>query len=215
MKALIETRLFALFTSYVSGQVSPVEDLIPAYDQYATLLEQLAQQDIFAPEQLRCLFYTRIELKGLQEVLLNMQTKKNVMFEVYLNKAISLIEAEIQITKEFHTHKDLAPCIETTPQVPANKKQGSRIPLTLTWNSTDNDLIELVAALMSAGVISCEEGRKVSIADVIRAFEQIFHTKINALYTKRGKVFDRSTDTTPFIDSLRKSYNRMIDERLG
>lgn len=41
------------------------------------------------------------------------------------------------------------------------------------------------------------------------------HLKINALYTKRGKVFDRCTDTTPFIDSLRKSYNRMLDARLA
>ena len=40
------------------------------------------------------------------------------------------------------------------------------------------------------------------------------HVKINALYTKRGKVFDRCTDTTPFIDSLRVSYNRMLEKRL-
>ena len=45
--------------------------------------------------------------------------------------------------------------------------------------------------------------------------EEIFHLKINALYTKRGKVFDRCTDTTPFIDSLRKSYNQMLDKRLA
>ena len=28
-------------------------------------------------------------------------------------------------------------------------------------------------------------------------------------------VFDRCTDTTPFIDSLRRSYNRMLDARLA
>jgi CRISPR/Cas system Type II protein with McrA/HNH and RuvC-like nuclease domain len=53
------------------------------------------------------------------------------------------------------------------------------------------------------------------IVDVIRVFEEVFHLKINALYTKRGKVFDRCTDTTPFIDSLRRSYNRMLDARLA
>ena len=68
---------------------------------------------------------------------------------------------------------------------------------------------------MAAGAIGTAEGRNLKIVDVIRVFEEVFHLKINALYTKRGKVFDRCTDTTPFIDSLRKSYNRMLDARLA
>ena len=68
---------------------------------------------------------------------------------------------------------------------------------------------------MAAGAVDSVEGRKLTVIDVIRVFEEVFHLKINALYTKRGKVFDRCTDTTPFIDSLRKSYNRMLDERLA
>ena len=68
---------------------------------------------------------------------------------------------------------------------------------------------------MAAGAVDSAEGRKLTVIDVIRVFEEVFHLKINALYTKRGKVFDRCTDTTPFIDSLRKSYNRMLDERLA
>ena len=68
---------------------------------------------------------------------------------------------------------------------------------------------------MAAGAVDSAEGRKLTVIDVIRVFEDVFHLKINALYTKRGKVFDRCTDTTPFIDSLRKSYNRMLDERLA
>lgn len=76
-------------------------------------------------------------------------------------------------------------------------------------------LIELVAALMAAGSVDCAEGKKLTIVDVIRVFEDAFNIKINALYTKRGKVFDRCTDSTPFIDSLRKSYIRMLDERLA
>ena len=93
-----------------------------------------------------------------------------------------------------------------------NGKKGS---VTLTWNGTDSDLIELVAALMAAGAVTSAEGRKLTVADVVRVFEEMFHLKINALYTKRGKVFDRCTDTTPFIDSLRVSYNRMLDKRLA
>ena len=76
-------------------------------------------------------------------------------------------------------------------------------------------MIELVAALMAAGAVTSAEGRKLTVIDVIRVFEDMFHLKINALYTKRGKVFDRCTDTTPFIDSLRVSYNRMLEKRLS
>ena len=93
--------------------------------------------------------------------------------------------------------------------------RGRKTSVTLTWNGTDSDLIELVAALMAAGAIGTTEARDLKIVDVIRVFEEVFHLKINALYTKRGKVFDRCTDTTPFIDSLRKSYNRMLDARLA
>ena len=95
------------------------------------------------------------------------------------------------------------------------RRNGKKPAITLTWNGTDSDLIELVAALLAAGVIGTAEGRELKVVDVIRIFEEVFHLKINALYTKRGKVFDRCTDTTPFIDSLRKSYNRMLDERLA
>lgn len=76
-------------------------------------------------------------------------------------------------------------------------------------------MIELVAALMAAGAIGSTGGKKVTVVDVIKVFEEAFHLKVNALYTKRGKVFDRCTDTTPFIDSLRNSYNRMLEERLA
>ena len=94
-------------------------------------------------------------------------------------------------------------------------KQGCKRKSALRWNGTDSDLIELVAALMAAGSVDCAEGKKLTIVDVIRVFEDAFNIKINALYTKRGKVFDRCTDSTPFIDSLRKSYIRMLDERLA
>lgn len=94
-------------------------------------------------------------------------------------------------------------------------RAGKKVGITLNWNGTDSDLIELVAALMAAGAVTSAEGRKLTVIDVIRVFEDMFHLKINALYTKRGKVFDRCTDTTPFIDSLRVSYNRMLEKRLS
>ena len=41
---------------------------------------------------------------------------------------------------------------------------------------------------MAAGAVGTTEGRELKIVDVIRVFEEVFHLKINALYTKRGKA---------------------------
>ena len=68
---------------------------------------------------------------------------------------------------------------------------------------------------MAAGAIGTTEGRDLKLWMLSAFFEEVFHLKINALYTKRGKVFDRCTDTTPFIDSLRKSYNRDAGRTTG
>ena len=133
-----------------------------------------------------------------------------MLYDVFIDKVLSLLDAEIEMLKECLRHytDDAGMGMEIRPQ-------GCKRKSALRWNGTDSDLIELVAALMAAGAIGTAEGRNLKIVDVIRVFEEVFHLKINALYTKRGKVFDRCTDTTPFIDSLRKSYNRMLDARLA
>ena len=190
MKILKDTVLFGLFASYADGVRNGEEKLSAAYDDFATLLATLPTDGTNICAQLRRLFYTKIELRGIQETVSTNGMERHVLFDVYIGKALALLDAEV--------------C--------RNGKKGS---VTLTWNGTDSDLIELVAALMAAGVIGTAEGRELKVVDVIRVFEEVFHLKINALYTKRGKVFDRCTDTTPFIDSLRRSYNRMLDARLA
>jgi hypothetical protein len=136
---------------------------------------------------------------------------RNILYDVFIDKTLALLDAEAEILKEMLRHGTVSAGFHAE----AVRGSGRKTSVTLTWNGTDSDLIELVAALMAAGAIGTAEGRNLKIVDVIRVFEEVFHLKINALYTKRGKVFDRCTDTTPFIDSLRRSYNRMLDERLA
>lgn len=211
MKTLIETPLFNFFASYLNGS-EPVEGELPAaYDHFVTSLAELSQ-DGELTGQLRRLNYTKIELAFIQQTCNGMtETHRHVLYDVFLSKTLALLDAEVEMIKEMLRYGG----------VPAGFKaetvsgSGKRPAVTLTLNGTDSDLIELVAALMAAGAIGTAEGRVLKVVDVIRIFEEVFHLKINALYTKRGKVFDRCTDTTPFIDSLRKSYNRMLDERLA
>ena len=211
MKTLIETPLFDLFASYMNGSEPAAGELPAAYDDFVTCLAGLSPDEALT-EQLRRLNYTKIELAFMQQTCNGMTEKhRHVLYDVFIGKTMALLDAEVEMIKEMLRHGG-------TPagfRVETVRGSGKKPAVTLAWNGTDSDLIELVAALMAAGVIGTADGRELKVVDVIRIFEEVFHLKINALYTKRGKVFDRCTDTTPFIVSLRRSYNRMLDERLA
>ena len=209
MKTLTNALLFNLFTSYLEDMVQVAEELPAAYDNFVTLLGELPQNENQILK-LRRLNYTKIELASIQIASEQMLEKRHVLYDVFIGKELSLLDTEIEMVKELFKYGNIIP--ELKPEIMKGTKDKSVVMLT--WNGTDSDLIELVAALMAAGAISSRNGDKLTVISVIRAFEDMFHLKINALYTKRGKVFDRCTDTTPFIDSLRVSYNRMLEKRL-
>ena len=211
MKTLIETPLFNLLASYMNGTQHAAGELPAAYDHFANLLAELPQDEDLSV-RLRRLNYTRIELAFMQQTCNGMPEElRHVLYDVFVGKTLALLDAEAEMVKEILRHGGTTAVFKTETM----RGNGKKPAFTLTWNGTDSDLIELVAALMAAGVIGSEEGRKLKVIDVIRVFEEVFHLKINALYTKRGKVFDRCTESTPFIDSLRESYNRMLDKRLA
>ena len=209
MKTLTSALLFNLFISYLEGMVQVVEELPAAYDNFVTLLGELPQNENQILK-LRRLNYTKIELASIQIASEQMLEKRHVLYDVFIGKALSLLNAEIEMVKELFRYGNIIPELKSE----IIKDTENKPVVMLTWNGTDSDLIELVAALMAAGAINSRNGDKLTVISVIRAFEDMFHLKINALYTKRGKVFDRCTDTTPFIDSLRVSYNRMLEKRL-
>ena len=209
MKTLTSALLFNLFISYLEGMVQVAEELPAAYDNFVTLLGELPQNENQILK-LRRLNYTKIELASIQIASEQMLEKRHVLYDVIIGKALSLLNAEIEMVKELFRYGNIIPELKSE----IIKDTENKSIVMLTWNGTDSDLIELVAALMAAGAISSRNGDKLTVISVIRAFEDMFHLKINALYTKRGKVFDRCTDTTPFIDSLRVSYNRMLEKRL-
>lgn len=209
MKTLTNALLFNLFASYLEDMVQVAEELPAAYDNFVTLLGELPQNENQILK-LRRLNYTKIELTSIQIASEQMLEKRHILYDVFIGKALSLLNAEIEMVKELFRYGNIIPELKSE----IIKDTENKPVVMLTWNGTDSDLIELVAALMAAGAISSRNGDKLTVISVIRAFEDMFHLKINALYTKRGKVFDRCTDTTPFIDSLRVSYNRMLEKRL-
>jgi hypothetical protein len=210
MKTLIETTLVTMFTAYLNRKNLTPGELPAAYDEFVSLLSEFSNDDRI--RHLRRLNYTKIELSFLKQMSDGMTDGRHVLYDVFINKSLTLLETEIRLIKDLFMDKH-APStfqVENLPECRDGKKL-----ISLTWNGTDSDLIELVAALIAAGAIGTTEGKKVNVVDVIHVFEEAFHLKINALYSKRGKVFDRCTNTTPFIDSLRNSYNRMLEKRLA
>lgn len=211
MKALTETVLFKTFIAYSNQEKLAPDKLPAAYDQFVTLLSDTLAEDETI-RHLRRLNYTKIELSFLKQECDTMTQGNHVLYDVFINKTLALLDAEIQIVKDSVVENRIIPTSYTEPKLETKNKKRTT---TLTWNGKDSELIELVAALMAAGIIGSMEGIKVTIVEVIRVFEQAFHIKINALYTKRGKVFDRCSESTPFLDSLRDSYNRMLEKRLA
>lgn len=69
MKILKDTVLFGLFASYADGVRNGEEKLSAAYDDFATLLATLPTDGTNICAQLRRLFYTKIELRGIQETV--------------------------------------------------------------------------------------------------------------------------------------------------
>lgn len=211
MKALIDTPLFKLFVAYINSTEHMAEKLPAAYENFVDLLAELPQDEKLM-RWLRQLNYTKIELVFMQRICCSMaEGQRHVLYDIFIDKTLALLEVETEMIKDLIRHGGMQAGFKAEV---LQGNGGRKTAVTLTWNGTDSDLIELVAALMAAGVVGTKEGRKLTVIDVIRVFEDVFHLKINALYTKRGKVFDRCTDTTPFIDSLRDSYNRMLDKRL-
>lgn len=210
MKTLIKTTLMTMFTTYLNhGKLTPSK-LPAAYDDFVVLLSEFLDNDHI--RHLRRLNYTKIELSYLKQMCDVMIDGRHVLYDVFINKSLALLETEIQLIKNLFLDNQMQyPFLVEKLQGHGNGKKN----FSLTWNGTDNDLIELVAALMAAGTIGSTGGRKVNVVDLINVFEEAFHIRIKALYTKRGKVFDRCSNSTPFLDSLRNSYNRMIQERLA
>ena len=190
MRTLTNTLLFNMFTSYMTGSELMSEDLPAAYDDFANQLAELSQ-DEDRMKLLRRLNYTKIELSFMQQTCNVMEGGRHILYDVFISKTLSLLETEIEITKDYFRYH----AGDTSMKMEIHR-QGNKRKSTLRWNGTDNDLIELVAALMAAGVVDCAEGKKLTVVDVIRVFEDAFNLKINALYTKRGKVFDRCTVST-------------------
>lgn len=87
-------------------------------------------------------------------------------------------------------------------------KQKHRINK-LKWTGSKVAIIELIYALASSKAIN---NGNIEIKDIISEFELIFGFKIDSPYQSFSEIKNRKTDVTKFLDKLKDSLSRRIDE---
>lgn len=85
------------------------------------------------------------------------------------------------------------------------------IELPLTWTSSKTDLIELIYALVAAGVFN---NGNAGIKSVVSFFQTAFHIDLGQYYHKYTDITRRKKDRTLLLDKLKRSLLQRIDQKL-
>lgn len=88
--------------------VQVAEELPAAYDNFVTLLGELPQNEN-QMLKLRRLNYTKIELVSMQIAPEQILGKRHVLYDVFIGKALSLLDAEKKWLKSYSDMGILSP----------------------------------------------------------------------------------------------------------
>ena len=196
MKTLTNHRLFGCLASYTRQDPSAAtEELSSIYDEYAASVTGLSGQDIPVTEKLRQLYQDQIELKSLQQSL---QGHPDTEVGICLQKAASLVEAEIKLTYFTIRH-------------PECKVTGQSVALpSLRWKGSLVNLMELISSLDYSGIIADESGGHLSFAGLVSAFEKLFNISIPKPYDLRADLSRRKKSLSILLPRLKEAYEKNI-----
>lgn len=128
---------------------------------------------------------------------------KNTLKNLYIHKALSLIDAELELLNLKIIHPEQF----NSPVSTEFKSDLYVIP-----KSKDLGIIgiaEIVLGLFLQGEITGKNGKPVSEACLARGFEQLFNLKFGSIYDKIGEVFTRKPyNLTKTLDALRNAIGR-------
>ena len=117
---------------------------------------------------------------------------KNALKILYVHKALSTIDAELQLIN-----------------LKINHPEQFKSDLYVIPKSKDLGIIgiaEIVLALFLQGQIVGEDGKPVPEVRLARGFEQLFNLKFGSIYDKVGEVFTRKPyNLTKTLDALRNA----------
>ena len=125
---------------------------------------------------------------------------KNALKILYVHKALSTIDAELQLINLKINHPE---------QFKLSIPTAFKSDLYVIPKSKDLGIIgiaEIVLALFLQGQIVGEDGKPVPEVRLARGFEQLFNLKFGSIYDKVGEVFTRKPyNLTKTLDALRNA----------
>lgn len=83
------------------------------------------------------------------------------------------------------------------------------------WNASDTDLLEVVAALHKNNSIKQKDSKPLTRKELIDYFQQIFNMDIKDVEGKLSKATSRKKNMTPFLDSLKGAFESYAEEKEG
>ena len=199
MNDLLRTKFFILLAD-TSQEVINTE-MQDAYEDFVKQIVTISNSEDYT-HVFRMLNLTRIEIAPLKGLYQDGQGE-NTLKNLYIHKALSLIDAELELLNLKITHSEQFNSPVSTEfksdlyVLPKSKELGSI------------GIAEIVLALFLLGKIVGENGTPVPKIQLARGFEQLFNLKFGSIYDKIGKVFTRKPyNLTKTLDALRNTIAR-------
>jgi hypothetical protein len=114
-----------------------------------------------------------------------MSRKKNALKKIFLSKALSLIDSELEL---FHLR------IQYPERFLQTDTQPSNSDLHIIPESKDLGilgLVEIILGLHLSGEIIGKNGKPAPLIRIARIFEQAFNVDLGRFYKKKGAIYDR------------------------
>lgn len=198
MKPFTECRIFNYF-SLASNQEHAVsnEDFASSYTEYEQYLYDIAVEPVSSSERLRHLLHSKVELVSLKKLSPRTEQYHIPVAEFYLDKCLLLVEAEIELINFSMAHPEI------------NEASASFLS-SLHWKGTLVNLMELISSLDYSELVTDENGKRLSFAGIVSAFEKLFNVSIPKPYDLRADLARRKKNYSVLLPKLRETFEKNI-----
>lgn len=193
MKPFTECRIFNYF-SQASNQEHAVsdEEFASSYTEYEQYLYDLAVEPVSSSERLRHLLHSKVELVSMKKL-----SSHTPVTGFYLDKCLLLVEAEIEL-------------VNFSVQYPEAGEAPSSFLSSLHWKGTLVNLMELISSLDYSELVTDENGKRLSFAGIVAAFEKLFNISIPKPYDLRADLARRKKNCSVLLPKLKEAYEKNI-----
>lgn len=143
------------------------------------------------------LIYTETELQTLYDYRLSHEKDE---CKEYTRKAILLVHHTLEVLK-----KQLPPKASTFSISSENKLDSP-----LHWHSSLINLMELIASLDYSELITDSNGKRLSFAGIVSAFEKLFNVSIPKPYDLRADLSRRKKHYSVLLPKLKEAFEKNI-----